>query len=588
VALNRLTAHRAMNLLLGIAPIRPLLPSIGHGLCRSSGRPIICSFPATRQLSTCLHIAPRRHNPQPAQRSPLCLSNYQRQRNHPFECQRTVKSPSPYKKATGPSGIYTNYEDLPPDYRDQDGLDFRHQDLTHTEFMKIFGSNSGIKLADARYLLRVLHGRRVAGTLEEPIYFYNTARFTEEAKQKALEFLRKARPVDETYNAGLRAQDELVEMEEERERKELIRRGLLEEDMPKYKPDPVYGPSVIDQIRHRNEHIAEKEEKARLEEEAQARAAEALAPAGSLELYEQKFMRNPSPRMKKWLERARSELREPPKMPISERLGPTTAFVMLLTGVCVVVAMYYKAPRIGERIFPEIPPAAATILALIAMNVAVWVAWKIPPFWGAMNQYFILVHALPRAWGTVFTQFSHQKLGHLVGNMVGLWFFGTRLHDDVGRGAFLGIYLSSGAIGFLGSLYYHVIWGTMTFTTIGASGAVYGVAMAWFWLHKTDYFRIFGLPQPPSDGIPGGAFIGFMVGLHIASLFSSTIMTSVDILSHMWGMVGGLVWAEWWQRRKEKEKQRLTVDLWYRSARPVEEQRSKDNSPREREAKEGK
>lgn len=52
------------------------------------------------------------------------------------------------------------------------------------------------------------------------------------------------------------------------------------------------------------------------------------------------------------------------------------------------------------------------------------------------------------------------------------------VHDDVGRGVFLGIYFSSGAIGMLASLSTSVLrirHYSLTMSTLGASGAICGI-----------------------------------------------------------------------------------------------------------------
>lgn len=76
--------------------------------------------------------------------------------------------------------------------------------------------------------------------------------------------------------------------------------------------------------------------------------------------------------------------------------------------------------------WPNVPPAAATVIGLIGVNVAVWMMWKIPPAWRMLNKYFISVPVFPYSASMVGSVFSHQQLRHLGVNMAILWFIGTK------------------------------------------------------------------------------------------------------------------------------------------------------------------
>jgi len=76
--------------------------------------------------------------------------------------------------------------------------------------------------------------------------------------------------------------------------------------------------------------------------------------------------------------------------------------------------------------FPDTPPAAATAMAIIGLNLGVYLLWKVPPAWRMLNRHFIIVNAWPRATSMIGSVFSHQTLKHLALNMGLLWFIGTR------------------------------------------------------------------------------------------------------------------------------------------------------------------
>ncbi|KAI1415603.1 rhomboid-domain-containing protein [Hypoxylon sp. FL1857] len=471
----------------------------------------------------------------------------------------------------------THYTDIPDSYEDADGLPFRKEDLNQREVNQIFGPH--IPAQQANKLLRILHGRRVAGSLEDPNLQVNTAHFSKRDKEKALEYLRANIPVDEVINAGLRAEDELKYLEEQQQQDgEAVEQpeetsahdgpadvGVEKVETTKGrlpKPhrsdsDSPYGIGAFDRIRARNIAIREAEEKRLAEEQKKREEEEALGNIGTLQPVFQR-PREMSPYMKKWAERATSDLQEPPKMKAWERLLPSIAMTILVLGGCAAFAVMYKPPRRSDRLWPDIPPAAATCLGLIGINLTVWLAWRYPPAWTVMNRYFILVAATPRPFQLLGAMFSHQSFGHTALNMVPLWFFGTRLHDEVGRGNFLAIYFASGTVGFMTSLANLVLFRGLEFTTLGASGAVYGIVAAFFWLHKFDEFKLFGYPPDPMSGPQGLAFLGLILGLHILP-FISKRGHSIDIASHMGGLVAGMAGAEFVKKHME-EKARIRAE----------------------------
>ncbi|KEZ44279.1 Uncharacterized protein SAPIO_CDS3231 [Scedosporium apiospermum] len=446
--------------------------------------------------------------------------------------------------------ILTMYEELPPTYRDRDGLPFSKKDLTPAEVARIFGTK--LKPEFANTLLRILHGRRVAGTLDDPAYKANTACFTKKQQETALEYLRQKIPVDETMNSGLRAQDELEQLEKEMAGlKEPSEEAASNKEAPtsvagepettsaspkddeleiNYKPDPVYGHSAIDLIRAKNQARIKAEEK-RMEEEKKVKGEPV---AGTLEAYVERGA--VSPRMQKWMEEGTSGIEEAPELSTWDRLAPSITFAILFVGSCIGFAMIYNPPEPKDRVFPEFSAGAVTVATLIGLNLAVWSLWKIPPLWRLLNNYFMLVVAMPRPVTLVTSMFSHQKLSHLGLNMAMLYYIGNRLHDEIGRANFLALYLSSGVIGYVASLCVH----GASVASLGASGAVLGITAAYFWLHLWDKFRIMGFPAEPSEGVDGVAFLISVLLWNLIAAFAPSKAAQADLASHMGGLLSGI------------------------------------------------
>ncbi|KAL2756774.1 hypothetical protein ACRALDRAFT_1062448 [Sodiomyces alcalophilus JCM 7366] len=517
-----------MNVPLGLVPSRTLTVfQLGLRGIRHQHRSAFSCI-ATRLLSTSCITTPSRRLPRDFN---AALSRPGLPR-HPW---------SPWHRySTGRTLILHRYEDLPPEYTDKGGLPFRQFDLTEAEVKRTFGPR--IKATSANRLLRILHGRRVAGTLSDPALNVNTAQFTQQDKDRALQYLRKTVPVDEVLNAGLRAEDELQELEREAQAELDGAHGATPDDAPK--SNPVYGEGVFDRIRARN--IAKHRERERLEE-LEREEREKANPGPLAKPSDQP--RAVSPRMQKWVDQATSDMKEPPKMTHFERLLPGTAVVVLFVAAAVGFAALYTPPSARDRLYPEVSAATATVASLIALNVGVWFMWRIPPLWKVLNRYFVMVHGMPRAASLICSTFSHSEFTHLVTNMAGLYLFGTLLHEEVGRGNFLAIYLASGALGALGSLWLLTLRGSLMYSTLGASGAVYGIMGAYFWQYRFENFKFLGFPPEPLAGPQGLGILGLIVGLHIWGLLRPGKMT-MDLTAHMVGMATGVFGAHLLEKRR--------------------------------------
>ena len=115
---------------------------------------------------------------------------------------------------------------------------------------------------------------------------------------------------------------------------------------------------------------------------------------------------------------------EPPYMPLWRRWGLPTLFMLLTVGASILFGQYYRPPQKPARIFPDIPPAAATIGAIISLNVFILAAWKFPPMWRFLNKNFLLHAVIPKPFQLLGSTFSHQQFSHLAMNMALLWFVG--------------------------------------------------------------------------------------------------------------------------------------------------------------------
>ncbi len=108
--------------------------------------------------------------------------------------------------------------------------------------------------------------------------------------------------------------------------------------------------------------------------------------------------------------------------------------------------------------------------------------------WGCYSVY--TVFDMGQIWRLITYQFLHANLGHIVLNMVALWFFGRPVERIFGPGKFLIFYLSCGVAAALFSsvLGYFGLWDAGTpggmenawkyIPMVGASGSIYGAIAA--------------------------------------------------------------------------------------------------------------
>lgn len=110
----------------------------------------------------------------------------------------------------------------------------------------------------------------------------------------------------------------------------------------------------------------------------------------------------------------------------AQRVLPSLAVTLLTVSLCYLFADNYEPPLKQDRMWPDIPPAAATAIAIAGLNLGIYVLWKVPPVWRMLNRHFIIVNMWPHASSMIGSVFSHQTAKHLALNMGPLLLIGTR------------------------------------------------------------------------------------------------------------------------------------------------------------------
>jgi rhomboid-like protein len=160
------------------------------------------------------------------------------------------------------------------------------------------------------------------------------------------------------------------------------------------------------------------------------------------------------------------------------RLLPSFLFAAAVAYTSYLFAKTWTPPDRATRLMPSETIPRATILGIIYANAFVLTIWRFPPAWRILNRYFTTTPAVVRPFSNLGNIFSHHTLSHFGINMLLLWIVGNNLVEQIGRGDFLALYISSGVVGSVASLTSLVLRNVLISSSLGASGAVAGVVAA--------------------------------------------------------------------------------------------------------------
>jgi len=170
---------------------------------------------------------------------------------------------------------------------------------------------------------------------------------------------------------------------------------------------------------------------------------------------------------------------------------------------------------------------------LLTANFAVWLvmALGILPARVADDLFgFSVATVLTRPWSPLTYMFVHGDFMHVLFNMLGVFFFGPPLEREMGGTAFIRYYLICGVGAALTAVLLVGLIGTPL--VIGASGAVFGVMLAFAWKWPDAPIYIWGLLPVKAK---------WMVGvLGLGALWATMRAGPGGAVAH-WAHLGGLV-----------------------------------------------
>lgn len=179
------------------------------------------------------------------------------------------------------------------------------------------------------------------------------------------------------------------------------------------------------------------------------------------------------------------------------------------------------------------------IKILISINAIIFLIRYIAQAQIDLAQIFGLSsgNVLPMIWQPITYMFIHGDFFHIFMNMFVLWMFGSEMESIWGRSKFLKFYFTTGIGSGLVWLFFNI--GNTNAVLIGASGAIYGVLLAYGLMFPNRKVLIYFLfPVKVKYFV---IFLGLMAFL--SSLGSSG--TNVSHLTHLSGMIIGFVYLKY-------------------------------------------
>ena len=203
-------------------------------------------------------------------------------------------------------------------------------------------------------------------------------------------------------------------------------------------------------------------------------------------------------------------------------------------------------------------------VALIAVNVLVWVLYQLPDLNGSVDELAYHPCEVERSCPTVgqgwlltalTAMFMHGSWAHLLGNMLFLWIFGNNVEDALGRVRFLLFYLAGGFVATAVQTFVTLAWASeaeATIPNVGASGAVSAVLGAYLLLlpgAKVLTVIFFVLREVPAIFFLGIWFV-FQLIDGSASIAHPQEGGGVAFFAHIGGFLFGLATVKLLQVRR--------------------------------------
>lgn len=205
------------------------------------------------------------------------------------------------------------------------------------------------------------------------------------------------------------------------------------------------------------------------------------------------------------------------------------------------------------------PPFTLAVKQLLIANGAVFLAVALIGVFVPGGERWIQIHfglvpalVVFRAWiwQLVTYAFLHAGLWHILFNMLALWMFGAQLEQDWGYNIFMQFYFFcaiGGALTTIAVSFTGVLGASPVVPTVGASGAIFGLLLAFGILHAESEVMLFPIPFM----IKAKYFVMGLIFIEVFLTLSASHQpgASVAYMAHLGGLLFGYIWLKFVPRR---------------------------------------
>lgn len=157
-------------------------------------------------------------------------------------------------------------------------------------------------------------------------------------------------------------------------------------------------------------------------------------------------------------------------------------------------------------------------------------------------------------WQLVTYAFLHGGYEHILFNMFGLYMFGGVIERTFGARNYTIYYFVCAIVAAIAQLLVMKYFPNGFYPTIGASGALFGLLLAFGMLYPQEKMFLIFLP------IPMPAWL-FVIGYALVELVLGVTGTQAGVahFAHLGGMVGGYVMIQYWRGRLPFKPKRVLL-----------------------------
>lgn len=224
--------------------------------------------------------------------------------------------------------------------------------------------------------------------------------------------------------------------------------------------------------------------------------------------------------------------------------------------------------------FNQIPPGLKNLLILIGLFGMAQIA--LPKIGFDVNQLYLVYPDSPnfKIWQLITHMFCHGSISHFLFNAIALFSFGAVIEYKLGTKKFLYLYLLSGfgavllhlgisavelyrATGTIMPFHDQISVSESTYMAIlphyvpmlGASGALYGVMIAFAFFYPNEKLLFLFIPYP----IKAKIIVPIILAIDLIGGFGSFSGDNIAHFAHLGGALTGYLVVKYWSWKKLKD-----------------------------------